>query len=104
MEFGEECRAQQFAGSVVVALLQRAAEFESGFALAFAGGTGHGQQSVGALGHGANHDDRLLRQTPFYDGSDAIDGFVVFDRSTTELHYDHGRSFLARYALMLGIL
>ena len=42
MEFGEARGAEEFAGGVVVAFLQRAAELECGFALAFAGGAGHG--------------------------------------------------------------
>ncbi len=64
VEFGEARGAEQFAGGVVVALLQRAAEFERGLALAFAGGARHGQQRVGDFGHGADHDDGLLRQAP----------------------------------------
>ncbi len=57
VEFGEARGAEQFAGGVVVAFLQRAAEFERGFALAFSGGASHGQQRVGDFGHGADHDD-----------------------------------------------
>ena len=82
-------RAQQFAGGVVVALLQRAAEFERGLALACAGGPGHGQQRVGDLGHGADHDHRLLRQAAFDDGGDAVDGLGVFDGGAAEFHDDH---------------
>ena len=91
MEFGEAGGAQQFAGGVVVALLQRAAEFQRGLALAFAGGLGHGQQSVGDFGHGADHDYGILRETAFDDGGDAVDGFGVFDGGAAELHDDHGR-------------
>ena len=96
VEFGEARRAQQFAGGVVVALLQRAAELERGLALAGAGGLGHGQQRVGDLGHGADHDDGLLRQASFDDGGDAVDGFGVFDGSAAEFHDDHRRDFLAK--------
>src|ERR1035441_6077149 len=60
MEFREECGAQQFAGGVVVTFLERAAEFEGGLALAGAGGLRHGQQGVGDLSHGADHDDGFL--------------------------------------------
>ena len=59
MEFGEEGGAQQFAGGVVVTFLERAAEFERGLAFAGAGGLRHGQERVGNLGHGADHDDGL---------------------------------------------
>ena len=95
VEFGEERGAEQFAGGVVVALLQGAAEFECGLALARAGGVGHGQQRVGDFGHGADHDDGLLREAAFDDGSDAVDGLGVFDRSAAELHDDHGRTLSA---------
>ena len=91
MEFGEARGAQQFAGGVVVAFLQRAAEFERGLALAFAGGASHGQKRVGDFRHGADHDDGLLREAAFDDGSDAVDSFGVFDGSAAELHDDHGR-------------
>ena len=92
MEFGEARGAEQFAGGVVVALLQRAAEFEGGLALAGSGGFGHGQQRVGDFGHGADDDDGLLREAAFDDGGDAVDGFGVFDGSAAELHDDHGRN------------
>ena len=96
MEFGEARGAQQFAGGVVVALLQRAAEFEGGLALAGAGGLRHGQERVGDFGHGADHDYRVLRQAPLDDRGDAVDGFGVFDGSAAELHDDHRRDFLER--------
>ena len=89
VEFGEARGAEQFAGGVVVALLQRAAEFERGLALAFSGGAGHGQQRVGDFGHGADHDDGLLRQAAFDDGGDAVDGLGVFDGGAAEFHDDH---------------
>ena len=92
VEFGEAGGAEQFAGGIVVALLQRAAKFERGLALACPGGSGHGQQRVGDLGHGADDNDGLLRQAAFDDGGDAVDGFGIFDGSAAELHDDHGRS------------
>src|ERR1017187_3407931 len=94
MEFREECGAQQFAGGVVVTFLERAAEFEGGLALAGAGGLRHGQQGVGDLSHGADHDDGFLRQASLRDRGDAVDGLGVFDGSAAELHDDHGRDFL----------
>jgi hypothetical protein len=92
MEFGEACRAEEFAGSVVMALLQGAAEFEGGLAFSRSGGFGHGQQSVGHFGHGADDDYRFLREAAFDDRGDAVDGFGVFDGSSAELHDDHGRN------------
>src|SRR6202023_3573704 len=79
VEFGEAGGAEQFAGGVVVAFLERAAEIQGGFALAFSSGLGHGQESVGDFGHGPDHDHRLRREAAFDDGSDAVDGFGVFD-------------------------
>ncbi len=92
MEFGEARGAEQFAGGVVVALLQGAAEFEGGLALAGAGGFGHRQQGVGHFGHGADDDYGFLREAALDDGSDAVDGLGVFDGSAAELHDDHGRN------------
>ena len=89
VKIGEPRRAEQLAGGVVVALLQRAAELECGLAFAFSGGASHGQQRVGDLGHGADHDDRLLRKTAFHDRCDAFDRFGVFHRSATKLHDNH---------------
>ena len=77
MEFGEARGAEKFAGGVVVTLLKRAAEFQGGFAFAFARGLGHGQQRVGDFGHGADYDYGLLRKAAFDDGGDAVDGFGV---------------------------
>ena len=96
MEFGEARGAEQFAGGVVVAFLQRAAEFERGLAFACAGGARHGQQGVGDFGHGADHDDRLLWQASLNDGGDAVDGLGVFDGSAAELHDDHRQGFLGK--------
>src|SRR5450631_77008 len=96
VEFGESSGAQQFTGGVVVALLQRTAQFEGGLAFAFSGGAGHGQQRVGDLGHGADHDDGLLRQAALNDGGDAVDGFGILDRKSAEFHDDHRRDFLER--------
>ncbi len=55
MKIRKQCRAQQFAGRVVVPLLKRAAEFERGLALSGSGGARHGKQRVGDFGHGADH-------------------------------------------------
>ena len=90
MEFREKRGAEQFAGGVVVALLQGAAKFEGGLALAGAGGFRHGQQGVGDFCHGADDDYGFLREAALDDGSDAVDGFGVFDGSAAELHDDHG--------------
>src|ERR1700683_4975763 len=93
VEFGEAGGAQQFAGGVIVALLERAAEFEGGLPFAFSGGAGHGQQSVSYLGHGADHNHRILRQASRDNGGDPVDGFGVFDGCAAKLHDDHGRDF-----------
>ena len=89
MEFGEARGAEEFAGCVVMALLQRAAEFEGGLAFSFAGGTSHGQQRVGDLSHGTDHDHGLLVEASLDDRSDAVDGFGVFDGGAAEFHDDH---------------
>ena len=94
MELSEERSSQQFAGGVVVAFLKRAAELERGLALSGSGGACHGEQCVGHLGHGADHDHGSLRQSPLHDGSNAVDGPRVSDRSAAELHHDHRRDFL----------
>ncbi len=94
MKLGEECRAQQFSGGVVVALLQGAAEFQRGLAVAGSGGAGHGQQLVGHLGHGADHHHRLLLQAAFDDRAGALDRLGVLHRGAAELHDDHRGRFL----------
>src|SRR3982074_3608219 len=77
MELSEERSSQQFAGSVVVAFLKGAAELELGLALSGSCGACHGEQCVGHLGHGADHDHGSLRQTPLHDGRNAVDGLRV---------------------------
>ena len=94
VKLGEQRRPQQFSGSVVVAFVQAAAEFQRGLAIAGPGGAGHGQQLVGHLGHGADHDHRLLRQPAFDDGAGALDGLGVLHRGAAELHDDHRGKFL----------
>ena len=89
MKLGEQCRSQQFSGGVVVALLQRAAELQRGLAIAGPGGACHRQQLVGHLGHGADHDHRLLLQASFDDCACALDRLGVLHRGAAELHDDH---------------
>ena len=92
VQFGVQAGAQQLAGEQVVALAKRAADIERLLAFASSGGRRHGEQLVGNLGHGADHDERLLGQACLHDARDAIDGGGVLDRGAAELHDDHGRT------------
>ena len=79
MQFGVQAGAQQLAGCKVVPLAKPMRDVESLLALAPPGGSGHGQQLVGNLGHGADHDEWSLGQPRFHDAGDAIDGCGVLD-------------------------
>ena len=92
VQLGVQARAQQFAGSKVVALAKAAADIEGLVALATSGRSGHGQQLVGNPGHGADHNERALDHARFHNAGDAIDGRGILDRGATELHDDHRRT------------
>ena len=56
------------------------------------GRRGDGQQLVGGLAHGGDHDHGLAISAGFDDGGDALDGCRRFDRSAAEFHDDHQSS------------
>src|SRR5689334_2105694 len=83
-------RAQQVAGSVVMALSRGPREFERFFTIARTGRGGHGQKLVGDLGQRAYTNDGALMQALTDDGCDTINGLGVLDGGAAELHHDHG--------------
>src|SRR5437660_5429990 len=91
VKFSEQGSAKQFSGSVIVAFAQGACHFESGLAVAATGSLSHGEQRIGDLGHGTDHDHRTVRQPALDDVSDALNRFRILYGSPAELHDDHGR-------------
>jgi hypothetical protein len=76
VKLGKQSGTEQLSGRVVVAFLQGPAELKSSLAVAGSGGSGHGQQLVSHLGHGADYHHRLLLQTALDDRAGALGGVL----------------------------
>src|SRR5580704_12176641 len=95
MKLGEEGRAQQLAGSIVMALAEIAREIKSRLGVTRPGGAGHRQELVSNLGHGTDYNHRLLAK-PFFDNAgNPLDRSSVPYRGAAEFHDDHGCGFLS---------
>ena len=93
MKLGEERRAQQFAGGIVVALLERAAEFRAVLRSPSPAARAMVSSVSVTLAMALTTTTGFCARRPLTMRGHAVDGLGVFDRSATELHDDHGRDF-----------
>ena len=61
----------------------------AGAQFAARGRLGHLHQLIGDAAHGADHDQRLLRQARGHDGGDTPDGGRILYRAAAKFHDNH---------------